>query len=180
MGFRTIVKHSYVPADRDALARMKAHVRYIKHRPGHDLEEKERSFFNGRKGQISKSIVMGALENVSKSDPVVAHKLILSPGVPDVDIETYVRSVMRDISRSKGQELTWFAVKHENTAHAHAHVVVMPRDQLGHRVRFTKTDYQTIKKAGDAYADRTKPLEKKKASESPKKINRALRDFSRT
>jgi hypothetical protein len=84
---------------------------------------------------------------------------------------------MTELGRAKGLDLTWFAVKHENTEHAHAHVIVLPRDLNGRRVRFYKTDYTKIKELGDSYLIRNRLLSRDREYEKEDKGKPAVTDF---
>jgi type IV secretory pathway VirD2 relaxase len=156
---RSVVKHSYLTGKNEGVGRAQAHVKYIQFRAGKDRDEEPRSFFNGSRDDITGREVARA---VSDQNPrgTVMHKLILSPGVQGADVKEYCREVMADLSSRKGLELEWYAVRHDNTAHPHVHIVVMGTDENAHKVRLTKDDYTKIKEAGDRYLERNRLLDR--------------------
>jgi MobA/VirD2-like, nuclease domain len=172
---RSVVKHSYLKAGNRGKERARAHVRYIAFRPGKDAGRQARSFYTDREDGLKAKRVQEAIGR-QPVNGVLVHKLILSPGVDDADVKEYTREVMRELSRRKGLDLEWYAVRHDNTDHAHCHVVVMARDKNGHQVRIKKEDYQTIKAAGDEYLSRNRLLEKTKKDEGGKKKGREKRE----
>lgn len=158
-GLRSVVKHSYLSGKNRGMGRAKAHLRYIQFRAGKDKDEEMRSFFNNLRDDITgRDVAM----SVTEQDPrgVVMHKLILSPGVQGADVKEYCREVMADLSSRKGLDLEWYAVQHDNTNNPHVHIVVMGRDQHGHRVKLGRDDYTKVKEAGDRYLERNRFIDK--------------------
>ena len=169
MALRSLVKHSYIRASRDGKARAKAHVNYIKFRPGKDKEEQgKRSFFTDKEEGLTSHPVHEAIERQT-GRAVLVHKVIVSPGVQDANTQEYVREMMHELGRQKGLELEWYAVEHRNTANPHAHVVIMSKDKNGRQVKLSKDDYTKLKETGDKYLERNKLLEKEKQKEKTKK-----------
>ncbi len=168
-GQRSVVKHSYIRAFRDGRGRARAHVNYIKFRPGKDKDEAgSRSFFSEKEEGLTSQHVNYALDRQTGRG-VLVHKLIVSPGVQDANTQEYVREMMHDLGRQKGLELEWYAVEHRNTANPHAHVVITGTDKNGRQVSLSKGDYTKLKECGDRYLDRNKLLEKEKTKEEEKK-----------
>jgi hypothetical protein len=149
---KSVAKHSYVKG-KSGSGRISAHVDYLQNRPGHDREDGPRKFFNGDRDGISGSEIKRELQEQGYSK-VVAHKLILSPGLDGVDVDAYTRKVMQEIQDEKGLDLKWWSVKHENTDHDHAHVVIAGLDKNGRDVNFDKQDYQKLREIGDQYLER--------------------------
>lgn len=150
---RSVAKHSYVKG-RSGKQRMKAHVNYIQYRHGDDRENKQpRQFFSADRDGIQGREVKQNIEEIERGR-LVAHKLILSPGLQDVDLQAYTRAVLQEVGRQKGLDLDWRAVIHKNTAHDHAHVIVFGRDENGREVYFEKEDYARLREAGDRYLER--------------------------
>jgi len=163
------VKHSYIRASRDGKARAKAHVNYIKFRPGKDKEEQgKRSFFTDKEDGLTSRPVHEAIERQAGTG-VLVHKMIVSPGVQHANTQEYVREVMHELGRQKGLELEWYAVEHRNTANPHAHVVIMSKDKNGRQVKLSKDDYTKLKETGDKYLERYKLLDKEKLKEKSKR-----------
>lgn len=152
------MKHSYIKGAKGK-ARAKAHVNYVAHRGGHDREQGGREFFSRDRDGISAREVKQDINQIERA-PVVAHKLILSPGMPGVDVREYTREVLEAVGRSKGLDLDYRAVVHLNTANDHAHVVVFSSDLNGRRVKFDRDDYKLMKLAGDRYLEREHDLER--------------------
>ena len=149
---RSIAKHSYIKGA-SGRARAKAHVNYIQNRSGPDRDDKPREFFSDERDKIQGREVKQDIDN-SERAKVVAHKLILSPGLQNIDMQRYTREVLREVGREKGLDLDWRAVIHRNTDHDHAHVIVLGKDKNGREVLFDKEDYKNMRDAGDGYLER--------------------------
>lgn len=150
---RSIAKHRYIKGA-SGRARAKAHVDYIQYRRGVDREnDKPREFFSDERDKIQGREVKQDIDN-SERAKVVAHKLIVSPGLQGVDMKRYTRELMREIGDKKGLDLDWRAVIHRNTDHDHAHVIVLGKDRNGREVLFDKEDYKNMRDAGDRYLER--------------------------
>jgi len=180
MALRSIVKHSYVKAFGGGRGRAKAHVNYIKFRPGKDKDEGgSRAFFTDKEDGLTTHRVHAAIDRQTGRG-VLVHKLIISPGVQDANTQEYVREVMHELGQQKGLELEWYAVEHRNTSNPHSHVVVMGVDRNGRQVKLSKDDYTKIKEKGDQYLERNKLLDKEKLRETKskpfgKKLKEALK-----
>jgi len=168
---RSVVKHSYIKAANKGRGRAKAHVNYIRFRPGKDENEVNRSFFTERTDGFTAGDVHRAIDR-QETRGVLVHKLIMSPGVKEANVQQFVRESMAELGRSKGLDLEWFAVEHQNTANPHAHVVVMATDKKGRQVRLHKADYTKVKEAGDEYLERNRLLDTVKERESQKQRER--------
>lgn len=164
---RSVVKHSYIKAANKGRGRAKAHVNYIRFRPGKDENELNRSFFTDRADGFTATDVHRAIDR-QENRGVLVHKLIMSPGVKEADVQQFVRESMAELGRSKGLDLEWYAVEHQNTANPHAHVVVMATDKKGRQVRLRKTDYTKVKEVGDQYLERNRLLDGVKEKEAQK------------
>ncbi len=156
---RSVVKHSYLSGKNQGMGRAKAHVRYIQFRGGKDKDEEPRSFFNNLRDDINGRQVANSVSAQDERGTVM-HKLILSPGVQGSDVKEYCREVMAELSSRKGLDLEWYAVQHDNTSNPHVHIVVMGKDQHGHRVKLGRDDYTKIKETGDRYLERNRLLDK--------------------
>jgi len=179
VALRSIVKHSYIKAFGDGRGRAKAHVDYIKFRPGKDKDERSRAFFTDKEDGLTTHRVHDAIERQTGRG-VLVHKLIISPGVHDANTQEYVREVMHELGQQKGLELEWYAVEHRNTSNPHSHVVVMGTDKNGRQVKLSRDDYTKLKEKGDQYLERNKLLDKEKLKETKsrpfgKKLKEALK-----
>lgn len=164
---RSVVKHSYIKAANKGRGRAKAHVNYIRFRPGKDENETNRSFFTDRADGFTATDVHRAIDR-QENRGVLMHKLIVSPGVKEADVQQFVRETMAELGRSKGLDLEWYAVEHQNTAHPHAHVVVMATDKKGRQVRLRRPDYTKVKEVGDEYLERNRLLDPLREQERKK------------
>ncbi len=165
-----VVRHSYISArDRQsrkgggqpkvaAVGRALAHLKYIQHRPGEDMEEGGREFFDDENDRLDAKALRRAIREQQDSK-VVVHKLTLAPEINPEDKRQFTREVMHRLACEKGLDLKWMAVEHNNTAHHHIHVVVLGKDKNGKDVRFDKKDYDLIKHYGDRYLERWHPYE---------------------
>jgi hypothetical protein len=82
---------------------------------------------------------------------------------------------MHQLESEKGLDLQWWAVVHRNTDHHHVHVVVLPTDANGARVRFDKGDYRFLRECGDRYLEREHTFEFRQAKKE--REQRQRRDF---
>jgi hypothetical protein len=162
---RSVVKARFVRGER-GVGKMAAHVDYIRHRAGPDRGDGEgRPIFDASTRQKIaseevKRCFREVLEDSRQRSPLVAHKLILSPGLNAVDLQDYTREIMDKLGSEKGLDLTWYAVKHENTENNHAHVVVLGLDKNGVEVSFGRRDLDRIRDLGDRYIEREHQLER--------------------
>lgn len=155
---RSVVKHSYIKGSKGK-SRAKAHVNYIANRAGPDRENGAREFFGRDRDDVSAKEVKQDIDRIDQPQ-VVAHKLILSPGIPGVDIRAYTREVLHAMGRYKGLDLDWRAVVHANTDNHHAHVVIFGKDLNGTRVRLNLDDCRFMRWAGDVYLERVHDLDR--------------------
>ena len=154
---RSVVKHRYIKVGDKGKGRLRAHLNYIQFRPGRDEDEDYRLFFNGKHPEMTGREVQRLLDSDSRSG-VLVHKLILSPGHNDIDMQDYTKTVLAEFGRKKGLELNWAAIEHTNTAHHHAHVVISGRDANGHTVFIRKDDHTLLRSIGDRYIERDRHL----------------------
>ncbi len=187
---RAVVKWSYIKGAR-GLAHAKAQVNYIQYRAGEDRERGPRMFLNADSTSITGALIKARLDELEQRG-VQIHKIMLSPGLNGVDMIEYAREMMDKLSRSKGLDLDWYAVKHGNTNHLHSHLIVMGTDLNGRAVHLAGQDSKQLRKWGDEYLDREHHLEKyldgelKRLLQEPTKApnleyqkNRGDKDFER-
>ena len=154
----SVAKHSYLKGV-SGKARAKAHVNYIQYRSGEEREKEPMQFFSRECDDVQGHEIKHDIDEQSLRG-VAVHKIILSPGVDNVDLQQYTREMMDELGHSKGLDLDWYAVAHRNTEHDHVHVVVMGRDENGHQVRFDRNDHRTMRDIGDRYIEREHYLER--------------------
>lgn len=157
---RSVAKHSYIKG-KNASGRAKAHVNYIQYRKGEDRENIKggaRPFFDSERKAKTGAEVKREIDAQGRSG--LTHKLILSPGIQNVDLKEYTREVLGELGREKGLDLKWSAVEHRNTDHDHVHVVIMGKDKEGRQVRLDRNDYKKLRELGDRYIEREHQLER--------------------
>jgi hypothetical protein len=155
---KTVVKHSYVKG-RHGKDRSRAHINYISHRGGEDREKGGRKFFDKEREDLDAREVKQRMYELADERGVIMHKIILSPGL-NTDAKEYTRELMDKLERIKDQKLDWRAVVHGNTEHQHVHVVLMGKDEDGHRVRIGRDDHNKLREFGDEYLNREHKLER--------------------
>jgi len=162
-----------------AIGKALAHVRYIQHRPGPDRDPGGRELFSEAEDHVDSKEMRKLIKELGDSR-VVIHKLTLAPEINPEDKKAFTREVMQQLGRDKGQDLQWFATKHDNTEHHHIHVVLLGRDQNGTEVRIDLKDIDKVKEYGERYLERCHPLElersrsKRKAREKDRMEQRRL------
>lgn len=174
MKTQTIIKHSYIRQGEGSIGQARAHIRYLQHRPGKDLENAPyRQFFDRSQSDISCAHVF---KRVDEQQPYGAliHKIIISPATPDADLRSYTRHIMHALDQSTGLSLEWYAIEHRNTSQPHCHVVVMGKDLRGRMVRFRAVDYADGRLAGNLFLDR----ESNKPKSIKERILRAARELA--
>ncbi|MBS1956605.1 MAG: hypothetical protein JST89_20625 [Cyanobacteria bacterium SZAS-4] len=152
---RSVAKGNYIKGA-GGVKHALAHVRYLQMRGGDDREHAlggKRLFIDANRSAISGSEVNERIKQQNENG-VVIHRVVLSPGVPGVDLDNYVRAVLSALKHSTGQDIEYYATKHRNTDHDHSHVVIMGRDEHGKQVRMNRHNYKTIREAGDRYLER--------------------------
>lgn len=155
---RAVVKWSYIKG-RSGLARAKSHINYIQYREGADRARGPRYFFDSLSNSIPGAVIKARLAELNQRD-VQIHKIILSPGLNNADMFAYAREMMSNLSSSKGLDLEWYAVTHENTEHLHSHVVVLGTDLQGRAVHLNGKDSKQLRKWGNEFLDREHNLER--------------------
>lgn len=171
-----IVRHSYISVQTKrkafgvslkaarglAIGTALAHIKYIQHRPGRDLEKGGREVFSSLDDEADIAEFRKMIREYDGNGAVV-HKITLSPEVSPEDPKAYTREVMHNLGSDKGRDLNWIAVSHGNTDHPHIHVVVFGRDEHGQTVRLSKRDYDRMKETGDRFIERNHTFEFREA-----------------
>ncbi len=152
---RSVAKGNYIKG-KGGIKHALAHVRYLQMRGGDDrnqAEGRKRLFISAMREGISGSEINERLRKQNE-DGVVIHRIVLSPGIPGVNMEAYTRCIMSELERSKGLDFEYYATEHKNTDHDHTHVVLFGKDQHGRPVTLNKHNYKTVREAGDRYLER--------------------------
>jgi hypothetical protein len=152
---RSVAKGNYIKG-KGGIKHALAHVRYLQMRGCDDRDHaigRKRLFINANREGISGSEVNERIKQLDESK-VVIHRIVLSPGIEGVDMDAYTRAIMRELERSKGLDIEYYATEHKNTDHDHSHVVLLGRDQHGRQVTLNRRNYKTIREAGDRYLEK--------------------------
>jgi hypothetical protein len=152
---RSVAKGNYIKG-KGGIKHALAHVRYLQMRGGDDRDHavgRKRLFISSNREGISGSEVNERIKQLDENK-VVIHRIVLSPGIEGVDMDAYTRAIMRELERSKGLDIEYYATEHKNTDHGHSHVVLLGRDQHGRQVTLNRRNYQTIREAGDRYLEK--------------------------
>ncbi len=152
---RSVAKGNYIKG-KGCIKHALAHVRYLQMRGGDDRDHcagKKRLFISAMREGISGSEINERLKKQNE-DGVVIHRIVLSPGIPGVNMEAYTRCIMSELEHSKGLDFEYYATEHKNTDHDHTHVVLFGKDQHGRPVTLNKHNYKTVREAGDRYLER--------------------------
>lgn len=165
-----VVKHSFTRGH-NAIGRVTAHVNYLQYREGEDRPD--RSFFDDERDDVNVREVRHMVRE-SDGEGVVAHRMIMSPGLQGVDIMAYTRETMKHLERTKGYDLRWRGIVHSNTDHPHSHVLIMGTDLNGKTVRFGVTDYRRLRDYGEQILQRDYQLERFLDREASLSLDRAL------
>ncbi|MBO0782191.1 MAG: hypothetical protein J2P37_25515 [Ktedonobacteraceae bacterium] len=160
------VKQSYQGRQRGrkpitAAAHLKGHVKYLAYRRMDPQREQaaDRHLFSKERDQVDRHEAMrDVMEHTSSR--VSFHKIVLSPGhdEPVDDWRTWTRDVMADLEAAQGKDLHWYAVHHDNTDHAHVHVVLAGAGE-DHQtsqpepVILTAQSYAQLRESGHEHSD---------------------------
>lgn len=147
-----------------AISKTLAHLKYIRHRPGPDVEKGGRELFSDSEDRVE---AKEARKEIRKIGPqrVIVHKMTLAPEINPADKKAFTREVMANIGQAKGHDLKWYAVAHTNTDHHHVHVVIFGKDKNGVDVRIDRKDLEKAREFGDRYLEREHPREMELARE---------------
>src|SRR5579883_1704002 len=144
-----------------ARGRLTAHMKYVEYRSRDQEKETrdDRRIFGKDEDVVSRSdAVNDIMEHEHRQ--VSFHKMVLSPGQdePVEDWREWTREVMSDLEDRKGMDLTWYAVKHDNTDNPHVHVIIAGSGtdrESGEAgvVKMYVPDYQFLNQAGHDHSD---------------------------
>jgi hypothetical protein len=134
-----IVKTKYI-GGRNSKARIKAHVRYIVHRPGKDGEKSSREFFTDDYEKTDKLLTYELIDNAPQNSTFF--KFIISPDpkredtYKDLDLRSLTNIVMiqfKDLAGEKlAPEIQFVAVQHsDHTPNRHIHAIASVPGKLG-------------------------------------------------
>lgn len=156
---RTVAKHRYFKG-KGATRSVRQYIGYVAYRGGAEANTSGRQFFDEDSDRISSAKIRAAfVYNPVPGQPVLAHELILSPGVQSVDAQRYTRVLMDKLERSLGRNLKWAAVEHKGRNN-HIHVFIDGRDKDGMRVYLRREEHKRLREWGDRYLEKEHGLER--------------------
>lgn len=169
-GGKPVIKHSFTRGT-NAIGRVTAHVNYLQYREGEDRAE--RAFFDDERDDVNVRDVRQMVRDSPDEEGVVAHRMIMSPGLHGVDMMAYTRETMKHLERTRGYDLEWRGIVHSNTDHPHSHVLIMGTDRNGKIVRFGIPDYNRLREYGEQILERDYQLERFLDREARLSLDRA-------
>jgi hypothetical protein len=114
--------------------KIKAHVRYIAHRPGRDGEKVSRLLFD-LNGLVDKDQAYQLIDEATQGR--VFFKVIVSPDpkredrLKDLDLQHITRKTIRQLQEQLGRPVQFFATIHDDHApHRHVHGILMMQGKL--------------------------------------------------
>lgn len=158
---KAIVKSSFIRSNRDSTRHIIQHVDYMmKSKIDHDREPDIRKLFNRDGQEITRE--QGIDMAMRNRGEFAGHKLILSPGVNDIDLVDYARDQMRVLEERLGVRMEYSFAYQKNTDNYHIHVQVPGRGERtadldsGGRtqkidIKLDKSDFAAMRAAGDSY-----------------------------
>ncbi len=167
---RTFVEGRYVPAGPWAARKIERQVKHLvaDYRAGETHEE--RVLFDAR-GDVADRTTARALLTAAIGPKVVFHRLVLSPGrragvVRLIDLHTWTRLLLMDLSHDLGQRLVWVAAVHRNTDEPHVHVLLAgaakrtrwPHEGKVRGVELRTPQYALLRERGDVRAAEIRAL----------------------
>ena len=110
-------------------ASLRAHVSYIRRQGSGKNGERPEPFGNTEKGQLT----TGAESNLRH------YRLVVSPETPEYfPLAILAKKLIQRVERDTGYSLAWTGTVHENTEHAHIHLVIGGTDKQGREVSFSR------------------------------------------
>lgn len=168
-----------------------AHLKYIQHRPGHDLEKGGREFFDSDNDHVSGRELRQSVRD-NPEIHLLMHKLTFSPDIDIHDHKEMIRDVMKQFGSAKGLDLDgrWQAVVHRNTNNPHVHMLLSGKDANGRTVMLRRQDHDRLRSIADTWLDReypherfekelerqTRKLDKERQNEASKLARQRLKD----
>lgn len=126
---RVVIKARVVTGQgASSVERMRKHRTYLS-RSGTGLTGKSPKFFDSQGYCSQEQLHLKGVQWVS--DPHHFRFIISPEQGARLELEDYVRSVMRQVEEDLKTKLEWYGVCHHNTDNAHAHVVVRGVDEAG-------------------------------------------------
>jgi hypothetical protein len=108
---------------------LRAHLSYIQRKGAGKNGECPELFGNSEKSELI----------TPKAGNLHHYRLVVSPETPeDFPLEVLANKLVQRMERDTGYSLSWVGTVHENTEHAHVHLVISGQDKKGHEVVFSR------------------------------------------
>lgn len=108
---------------------LRAHLSYIQRKGAGKNGECPELFGNSEKSELVNQ----------KPGNLRHYRLVVSPETPeDFPLEVLAKKLVQRMERDTGYSLSWVGTVHENTEHAHVHLVISGQDKKGHEVVFSR------------------------------------------
>lgn len=158
---KAIVKSSFIRSNRDSTRHIIQHIDYMmKSKIDHEREPDTRKLFNRDGQEITRE--QGIDMAMRNRGEFAGHKLILSPGINDIDLVDYAQDQMRVLEERLGVRMEYSFAYQKNTDNYHIHVQVPGRGERtadldsGGRtqkidIKLDKSDFAAMRAAGDRY-----------------------------
>lgn len=159
---KSIVKSSFIRNNKDSTRHIIQHVDYMmKSKIDHDREPDVRKLFDRNGQEITRE--QGIEMAMRNRGQFAGHKLILSPGINDIDLVDYARDQMRVLEERLGVKMEYSFAYQKNTDNYHIHVQVPGKAERAfglkggegkHRridIKLDRSDFAAMREAGDRY-----------------------------
>jgi hypothetical protein len=129
-----VFKANYVKKGKEAKERIKATIRYIQHRPGHDQARTTRTLF-GLDGAITRHQAYRLIDEARKGS--IFYRFVISPDPKkedtkrDLHLREITEKTMHRLEKLLKQDIAWVAAEHTDHApHRHVHLIAILKQKL--------------------------------------------------
>lgn len=137
------------------------HLKYLQYRDRTERESKaDRQFFNAEREGLNWRSVAREMMQEDRAGDIYFHRMVFSPAdnEPVDDWKAWNRAIMADLEKRLGKSLTWYATRHQNTAHPHVHVIMRGTGidrETGRSVpvTFSPQDFKFIRDKGREHSE---------------------------
>ena len=108
---------------------MRAHLSYIQRQGAGKNGERPELFGNSEKSELT----------AGEAAKLRHYRLVVSPeSAEDFPLQVLAKKLIQHIEYDTGYSLSWVGTIHENTEHAHIHIVISGQDKKGREVAFSR------------------------------------------
>ena len=108
---------------------MRAHLSYIQRQGAGKNGERPELFGNSEKSELT----------AGEAAKLRHYRLVVSPeSAEDFPLQVLAKKLIQHIEYDTGYSLSWVGTIHENTEHAHIHIVISGKDKKGREVAFSR------------------------------------------